>query len=129
MITMKLSSPQSYGLWDGDRLLAECAFSMEKDALLIERIDVFEPVEGLNAYDALLRAVVSFMEPFSPKSVRCRVPELFDELTALRFVRKGDAVESTPEEVMRHLCCEGKRRCSRTARKSAWLWWGQAPPA
>ena len=107
MITMKLSSPQSYGLWDGDRLLAECAFSMEKDALLIERIDVFEPVVGLNAYDALLRAVVSFMEPFSPKSVRCRVPELFDELTALRFVRKGDAVESTPEEVMRHLCCEG----------------------
>ena len=47
MITMKLSSPQSYGLWDGDRLLAECAFSMEKDALLIERIDVFEPVDCL----------------------------------------------------------------------------------
>lgn len=101
---------------------------MEKDALLIERIDVFEPVEGLNAYDALLRAVVSFMEPFSPKSVRCRVPELFDELTALRFVRKGDAVRARP-----------KRSCAISAAKVTAVQQdssekrvvvvGQAPPA
>ena len=107
MITMKLSSPQSYGLWDGDRLLAECEFSKDGNALVVERIDIFEPVDGLDAYDALLRAVTSFMSPFSPPTVICRKPELFDELVRLRFVQKGDMVESTPEEVLRHLCCEG----------------------
>ncbi|MBQ2698240.1 MAG: hypothetical protein IJF59_06135 [Clostridia bacterium] len=105
MITMKLSSPSSYGLWDGEKLLAECAFAKEGDALLIERITVFEPVEGMDIYDALLRAVTSFMSRFAPKTVLCREQSLFEELIRLRFVAKDGWVESTPEEVLRHLCC------------------------
>lgn len=104
MITMKLSSPSSYGMWEGEKLLADCVFSKDGDALIIESIKVFEEVEGLNAYDALLRATVSFMEPFSPKSVMCRDKALFTPLKQLRFEDHGDYVESTPEEVLRHFC-------------------------
>lgn len=104
MIRMKLASPQSYGLWDGDRLMAECHFSMEGSALLIDRIIRHEAVEGLDEVDALLRATTSHMQGLGIDQVLCRNEELFDRLLELRFTRGEGCVHSTPDEVLRHLC-------------------------
>ena len=107
MIRMKLSAPQAYGLWDGDRLLAECRFSLEDTALLIDGIDRHGPtdaIEGFDPVDALLRATTNHALPLGIDRVICRDPALFDPLMALRFTRHEDRIESTPDEVLRHLC-------------------------
>lgn len=104
MIRMKLASPHSYGLWDEDKLMAECHFAVEDTTALITGFDVHGEIEGLNPYDALLRATVFHLKPLGIDAVVCRSAALFEPLLALRFLQGDGFVSSTPEEVLRHLC-------------------------
>jgi len=100
---MKRSAPGTYGLWEDGQLVAECHFEVAGDALVILRIDRHRALDG-DIHDMLLRAVTSYAMASCPTRVICRNPDLFAPLTALRFVAVEDRVESTPEEVLRHLC-------------------------
>ena len=104
MITMKQTAPEEFSLLEDGVPAGICRFTSEGDDLVIFGILEKKMIKGLDLYDALLRAVTSFTAPLGFSRVVCKNPLMFARLAALRFMREGETMVSTPEEVLRDLC-------------------------
>lgn len=104
MITMKQTAPEEFSLLEDGMPVGVCRFTSEGDDLVILGILEKKTIKGLDLYDALLRAVASFTAPLGFSRVVCKNPLMYERLAALRFLRDGEAMVSTPEEVLRDLC-------------------------
>ena len=104
MITMKQTAPEQFSILDNGNVVAYCHFTSDADRLIIKDIFENDQIDGLDAYDALLRAVASFTAPLNFSKVVCYNESMFDRLALLRFEAALDCMQSTPEEVLRHLC-------------------------
>ncbi|HWQ51271.1 MAG TPA: hypothetical protein VN369_05635 [Terriglobales bacterium] len=104
MIELKQTAPEEFSLFEDGEAAGLCRFTSEDGALVILGILEKKQIPGLDIYDALLRAVVNFTLPLGFSKVICKNPLMFERLAALRFVPEGEAMVSTPEEVLRELC-------------------------
>jgi hypothetical protein len=104
MITMKQTAPEEFSLLEDGTPVGICRFTSEGNDLVILGILEKKAIKGLDIYDALLRAVANFTMPLGFSRVVSKNPLMFERLAALRFMREGEAMISTPEEVLRDLC-------------------------
>ncbi len=104
MIAMKQTAPEEYSLFEDGTLAGVCRFTSEDDALVILGIIEKKKIPGFDTYDALLRAVANFTLPLGFSRAVCKNELMFERLAALRFIRIGETMVSTPEEVLRDLC-------------------------